>query len=97
MFEQIKRRRESSNTLYVITVSYLEVYNEQVRLSSILFKHNKFCEQVLDLLNPSPRCLNVRWSKDKGFYAENLFKVECEDIGDLEGVLEEGEWDTEAR
>lgn len=46
--------------------------------------------QVLDLLNPSPRCLNVRWAKDRGFYAENLFKVECEDIGDLEGVLEEG-------
>ena len=32
----------------------------------------------------------VRWSKDRGFYAENLFKVECEDLGDLEGVLEEG-------
>jgi hypothetical protein len=32
----------------------------------------------------------VRWAKDRGFYAENLFKVECEDIGDLEGVLEEG-------
>lgn len=46
--------------------------------------------KVLDLLNPSPRCLNVRWAKDRGFYAENLFKVECEDIGDLEGVLEEG-------
>ena len=46
--------------------------------------------QVLDLLNPSPKSLNVRWSKDRGFYAENLFKVECEDIGDLEGVLEEG-------
>ena len=47
---------------------------------------------MLDLLNPSPRCLNVRWAKDRGFYAENLFKVECEDIGDLEGVLEEGKW-----
>ena len=46
--------------------------------------------QVLDLLSPSPERLNVRWAKDRGFYAENLFKVECEDIGDLEGVLEEG-------
>ncbi|KAJ6216438.1 hypothetical protein RDWZM_007595 [Blomia tropicalis] len=74
LFEQIKRRKLRDKTLYVITVSYLEVYNEQ----------------VLDLLNPSPRSLNVRWAKDRGFYAENLFKVECEDIGDLEGVLEEG-------
>lgn len=42
------------------------------------------------MLNPSSKSLNVRWAKDRGFYAENLFKVECEDIGDLEGVLEEG-------
>ncbi|XP_046916795.2 kinesin-like protein KIF12 isoform X1 [Dermatophagoides farinae] len=75
LFEQIKRRKSRDQTLlYIITVSYLEVYNEQ----------------VLDLLNPSTRSLNVRWSKDRGFYAENLFKVECEDLGDLEGVLEEG-------
>ncbi|OTF83227.1 hypothetical protein BLA29_012378, partial [Euroglyphus maynei] len=75
LFEQIKRRKNRDQTLlYIITVSYLEVYNEQ----------------VLDLLNPTTRPLNVRWSKDRGFYAENLFKVECEDLGDLEGVLEEG-------
>lgn len=46
--------------------------------------------QVLDLLNPSTKPLPVRWSKEKGFYAENLFVVECEDAGDLEGVLDEG-------
>ncbi|XP_075678771.1 uncharacterized protein LOC113789082 isoform X2 [Dermatophagoides pteronyssinus] len=75
LFEQIKRRKNRDQTLlYIITVSYLEVYNEQ----------------VLDLLNPTTRPLMVRWSKDRGFYAENLFKVECEDLGDLEGVLEEG-------
>ncbi|XP_054155363.1 kinesin-like protein Klp68D isoform X4 [Oppia nitens] len=73
LFEQIKLRKNRS-LFYIIHVSYLEVYNEQ----------------VLDLLNPSPKSLNVRWAKDRGFYAENLFKVECEDIGDLEGVLEEG-------
>ncbi|KAI1305984.1 Kinesin-like protein KIF12 [Halotydeus destructor] len=73
LFEQIKMRRERG-VYYVVTASYLEVYNEH----------------VLDLLNPSTRSLSVRWSKDRGFYAENLFKVECEDIQDLEGVLEEG-------
>ena len=30
LFEQIKRRKLRDKTLYVITVSYLEVYNEQV-------------------------------------------------------------------
>ncbi len=114
LFEQIKRRKLRDKTLYVITVSYLEIYNEQVgddglaataaaaAVHSLLpspsftifltcFSHStQLYSQVLDLLNPSPRCLNVRWAKDRGFYAENLFKVECEDIGDLEGVLEEG-------
>lgn len=47
-------------------------------------------EHVFDLLNPAPKSLQVRWSKDRGFYAENLFKVECEDLNDLEGVLKEG-------
>lgn len=75
LFEQIKLKKDKG-VYYVVTASYLEVYNEH----------------VLDLLNPSPKTLNVRWSKDRGFYAENLFKVECEDIGDLEGVLEEGEF-----
>ncbi|CAG2106305.1 unnamed protein product [Medioppia subpectinata] len=78
LFEQIKLRKNRS-LLYIIHVSYLEVYNEQ----------------VLDLLNPSPKSLNVRWAKERGFYAENLFKVECEDIGDLEGVLEEETQDPE--
>lgn len=73
LFEQIKIKKQQ-NINYVITASYLEVYNEQ----------------VLDLLNPSGRALNVRWNKIRGFYAENLFKVECEDTGDLQGVLEEG-------
>ena len=31
LFEQIKRRKLRDKTLYVITVSYLEVYNEQVQ------------------------------------------------------------------
>ncbi|XP_076333156.1 kinesin-like protein KIF12 [Tachypleus tridentatus] len=66
---------------FVIHSSYLEIYNEH----------------VLDLLNPSPKHLPVRWSKDKGFYAENLFAVECEDEGDLQGVLEEGKKNRQVR
>ncbi|KAG0424372.1 hypothetical protein HPB47_028397 [Ixodes persulcatus] len=66
---------------YVVQASYLEVYKEH----------------VLDLLNPSPKTLPVRWSKDKGFYAENLFVVECEDLGDLDGVLQEGRKNRQVR
>ncbi|XP_065281320.1 kinesin-like protein KIF12 isoform X4 [Dermacentor albipictus] len=66
---------------YIVQASYLEVYKEH----------------VLDLLNPSHKTLPVRWSKDKGFYAENLFVVECEDLGDLDGVLQEGRKNRQVR
>lgn len=59
---------------YTVTASFLEVYNEH----------------VYDLLNSTSKSLQVRWNKERGFYAENLFKVECEDLSDLEGVLREG-------
>ncbi|KAK3083515.1 hypothetical protein FSP39_024535, partial [Pinctada imbricata] len=59
----------------VIRASYLEIYNEQ----------------VIDLLNPNQKkYLQVRWSKNKGFYVENLFVAECETVDDLMAVLEEG-------
>ena len=63
-----------NSVTYTVTASFLEVYNEHVH----------------DLLNPTPKSLQVRWNKERGFYAENLFKVECEDLSDLEGVLREG-------
>ena len=46
-----------------------------------------------DLLNP-PKArdsLPVRWARDRGFYVENLFFVECDTVDDLTAVLEEGE------
>ena len=47
--------------------------------------------QVVDLLNPnSYRPLLVRWSKNRGFYVENLFTIQCESIDDLMAVLDEG-------
>ena len=49
------------------------------------------CLQVIDLLDPNHRKnLQVRWSKNRGFYVENLFVVECETRDDLIAVLEEG-------
>lgn len=47
---------------------------------------------MIDLLNPNQkRYLQVRWSKNKGFYVENLFVAECESVDDLMAVLEEGQ------
>eukprot|EP00057_Strongylocentrotus_purpuratus_P011081 XP_011665555.1 PREDICTED: kinesin-like protein BC2 isoform X2 [Strongylocentrotus purpuratus] len=60
---------------FFIKTSYLEIYNEQVK----------------DLLNLTGKdSLPVRWSKDKGFYVENLFTMECETLDDMIAVLEEG-------
>ena len=39
LFEQIKRRKIRDRVLYVITVSYLEVYNEQVTCLCFFFAY----------------------------------------------------------
>lgn len=49
--------------------------------------------EVMDLLNPGTtrKPLAVRWSKKaRGFFVENLFTVDCEELDDLIAVLEEG-------
>lgn len=60
---------------------------------SLFYKVFNFETQVIDLLNPgtSRKPLMVRWSKKtRGFFVENLFTVECEELDDLLAVLEEG-------
>ncbi|CAG5089373.1 Similar to Kif12: Kinesin-like protein KIF12 (Mus musculus) [Cotesia congregata] len=69
--------QERSDFNFIIKASFLEIYNEK----------------IIDLLNPgnSRKSLAVRWSKKtRGFFVENLFTVECEELDDLIGVLEEG-------
>ncbi|EZA49317.1 Kinesin-like protein KIF12 [Ooceraea biroi] len=69
--------QEHDNCNFVLKASFLEIYNEK----------------VIDLLNPgtSRKPLAVRWSKKtRGFFVENLFTVECEELDDLLAVLEEG-------
>ncbi|XP_067665251.1 kinesin-like protein KIF12 [Haliotis asinina] len=73
-FRYMFRQLKQLGANKIIRASYLEIYNEQ----------------VIDLLNPSHRrYLSVRWSKNKGFYVENLFSMECETLDDLMAVLEE--------
>ncbi|KAM0725119.1 Kinesin-like protein KIF12 [Formica fusca] len=69
--------QEHEKCNFVLKASFLEIYNEK----------------VIDLLNPgtSRKSLAVRWSKKtRGFFVENLFTVECEELDDLLAVLEEG-------
>ncbi|XP_011883299.1 PREDICTED: kinesin-like protein KIF12 isoform X1 [Vollenhovia emeryi] len=69
--------QEHEKCNFVLKASSLEIYNEK----------------VIDLLNPgtSRKPLAVRWSKKtRGFFVENLFTVECEELDDLLAVLEEG-------
>lgn len=61
-----------------------------------LYTENNFLHpQVIDLLNPGSarKPLAVRWSKKSGgFFVENLFTVDCEELDDLLAVLEEGKF-----
>ena len=59
---------------FSVKASYLEIYNET----------------VLDLLNVTNKSLPIRWHAQKGFFVENLFVVECDDVRDLMAVYEEG-------
>ncbi|GLH09494.1 Kinesin-like protein [Gryllus bimaculatus] len=77
LFELLRQRPECH---FVLKASFLEIYNEK----------------VIDLLNPGSarKPLAVRWSKRlRGFFVENLFTVDCEELDDLLAVLEEGEND----
>ncbi|XP_034942202.1 kinesin-like protein KIF12 [Chelonus insularis] len=72
---KILQERQGCN--FVLKASFLEIYNEK----------------IMDLLNlgSSKKSLPVRWSKKtRGFFVENLFTVECEELDDLLSVLEEG-------
>lgn len=55
-----------------------------------------YVQQVIDLLNSGSarKPLAVRWSKkSRGFFVENLFTVDCEELDDLLAVLEEGKFE----
>ncbi|XP_028664017.2 kinesin-like protein KIF12 [Erpetoichthys calabaricus] len=72
-FEYILERTQSTQEEFVLSATFLEIYNEQVR----------------DLLNPSGS-LNVRWNKEKGFYVQNLTRVNFELLGTVMDLLERG-------
>eukprot|EP00794_Sanderia_malayensis_P014072 gene14072-15539_t len=75
-FQYLLSELEKRNEEYVTRMTFLEVYNEKVK----------------DLLNPSRArdSLPVRWSSNKGFYVENIFNLECENLEEMMSALQEG-------
>ena len=75
------------NLIGLSTILYTSLLKNEIDLSAFIP-----LQQVQDLLNPSRArdSLPVRWSRDRGFYVENLFFVECDTLDDLTAVLEEG-------
>ena len=90
LFEQLEARKNDAT--FVIKASYLEIYNEKVKLFSLEFHHETYLTlKVIDLLNPGAKRSNltVRWDKrSRAFVVDNLFSIECGELDDLVAVLE---------
>ncbi|NWR79924.1 KIF12 protein, partial [Centropus unirufus] len=74
-FACLLEQSRSRGPALVLSASYLEIYNEQVR----------------DLLSPGPPCaLPLRWSKTQGFYVENQLCVDFESVEAITELLLRG-------
>ncbi|NXP77564.1 KIF12 protein, partial [Ramphastos sulfuratus] len=74
-FACLLEQSRSCGSDLVLSASYLEIYNEQVR----------------DLLSPGPPCaLPLRWSKTHGFYVENQLSVDFESLETIANLLQQG-------
>ncbi|NXL91176.1 KIF12 protein, partial [Alectura lathami] len=74
-FACLLEQSRSHGTGLVLSASYLEIYNEQVR----------------DLLSAvPPRTLPLRWSKARGFYVENQLSVDFESLEAIIELLLQG-------
>eukprot|EP00055_Hartaetosiga_balthica_P017301 m.114893 g.114893 ORF g.114893 m.114893 type:complete len:753 (-) comp9284_c1_seq6:294-2552(-) len=62
------------DTQFSFFASYLEIYNEHVH----------------DLLNLNSGVHPVRWKAEKGFFVDNLYRVECLDVESMFEVLSQG-------
>ncbi|KAJ0401552.1 hypothetical protein ATCC90586_002860 [Pythium insidiosum] len=65
---------ESEATKYLVTVSFLEIYNEVIK----------------DLLHPSDKLLKIREHPDLGIYVEQLAELVVKDPADVTRLLAQG-------
>ncbi|KFU87714.1 Kinesin-like KIF12, partial [Chaetura pelagica] len=71
-FSCLLEHSRSRGSDLLLSASYLEIHNEQVR----------------DLLSPGPPCaLPLRWSKTRGFYVENQLSVDFESLEAIADLL----------
>ena len=61
-------------TKFLITVSFLEIYNEVIK----------------DLLNPSDKFLKIREHPDMGIYVEHLAELIVREPSDVSSLIEQG-------
>jgi len=73
LFEQVDTR-SSDETKFLVTVSYLEIYNEMIQ----------------DLLNPTERELKIREHPDLGIYVEGLCEMVVKSETEVLKLIEQG-------
>ncbi|TMW56790.1 hypothetical protein Poli38472_006800 [Pythium oligandrum] len=73
LFQRIAQATTDS-TKYLVTVSFLEIYNEVIK----------------DLLNPSDKLLKIREHPDMGIYVEQLAELVVKEPGDVTRLIEQG-------
>ncbi|EQC37092.1 hypothetical protein SDRG_05319 [Saprolegnia diclina VS20] len=75
-FDLFQRVAAQTNdeTKYLITVSFLEIYNEVIK----------------DLLNPSDKVLKIREHPDMGIYVEHLAELVVREPSDVSRLIDEG-------
>lgn len=75
IFKGVRNHGRHSNSKYLLHVSYLEIYNEEIR----------------DLLVKESQCkLEIKEHPDKGLYVKGLSSVAVDSYDDMENIFESG-------
>eukprot|EP00741_Cyanophora_paradoxa_P005961 tig00000955_g5779.t1 len=73
LYQQLQREAEAGG-MFKVRMTYLEIYNEQVR----------------DLLNPGGGALGVRWTRNKGFHVDAVNFTECPTVKEAMMAVKKG-------
>ncbi len=77
-----------------VEVSYVEIYLEKARLAAWAHPCSGSLTppaQLRDLLNPDNDNLNIRESRDKGTYIEDVTEIVCSTWDEVQKVMQKGE------